>query len=210
MQLLGQSGSPPEAIAADSQHVPADPTREPGRRASRSGLAAMAGSGGGTLLSLATKQRLLVRRRPPASRPRFASASPAPGAGLIGSLVQLEPCRRPSVLPVAVGGGSGKGRSAAAAPTLPAPLLLWLQDEMLGSVRDAAGGAWSVLVLDPTTTKVAAAGWAGALLRVWLAAASAGGAAAVPHAQRCATRMPHAGAVQRGGRGRRHGLRRVA
>lgn len=25
---------------------------------------------------------------------------------------------------------------------------------MLGSVRDAAGGAWSVLVLDPTTTKV--------------------------------------------------------
>jgi hypothetical protein len=29
-----------------------------------------------------------------------------------------------------------------------------LLDEMLGSVRDAAGGAWSVLVLDPTTTKV--------------------------------------------------------
>lgn len=25
---------------------------------------------------------------------------------------------------------------------------------MLGSVRDAAGGAWSVLLLDPTTTKV--------------------------------------------------------
>jgi hypothetical protein len=25
---------------------------------------------------------------------------------------------------------------------------------MLGSVRDQSGGAWSVLVLDPTTTKV--------------------------------------------------------
>ena len=36
-----------------------------------------------------------------------------------------------------------------------APTDTTLQDEMLGSVRDAAGpGAWSVLVLDATTTKV--------------------------------------------------------
>ncbi len=132
---------------------------KPAAPGSLEGSAAMAGSGGGTLLSLATKQRLLVRswarvagptRAPLSCRDRAAARCFDRSTEAAGAV----PAGRQQV----AGGGGGDGPAAARSwctPATPAwPSLASSQDEMLGSVRDAAGGAWSVLVLDPTTTKV--------------------------------------------------------
>ena len=136
---------------------------KPAPLGSRTGCAAMAGSGGGTLLSLATRQRLLVSAGGTGRRPyaRTALLQPPSRCYWLRSLAWTRWNR--TALPAAgcrrAVAGQRRRQPPAASPSLPArhclgPAVTLLQDEMLGSVRDAAGGAWSVLVLDPTTTKV--------------------------------------------------------
>lgn len=106
--------------------------------------------GTSTLLAEATRVRLLVSRRCPGGSERGDRALEASEAELLlfskGPLPPL----------------AGAAAAAAAVCRLRcgpwlsarAGLLRPLQDEMLGSVRDQAGGAWCVLVMDSVTTKV--------------------------------------------------------